>query len=431
MHTASPETLSTDCCIVGGGPAGLMLGYLLALAGVRVVVMEKHADFLRDFRGDTIHPSTLQILHHLGLLEEFLTLPHQRAEKLESEMGGERVTLADFSRLPVKCRFIAFMPQWDFLNFMAAKAAALPNFTLLKSTRFDSLIYQGERVNEADPSSDGIKGKKVSQVGASVADSRDDKVCGVRAITGDRQIEIRAQLVVGADGRSSAVRKQAGLTGQAFGSPRDVLWFRLAKRPDDPEWRSGHQGPKQNFIMIDRGDFWQCGLSIPKDDYPAMIDRGLPSLKDQVAAVAPFPADRLDELAAWDDFKLLIIRIDRLDNWAREGLLCIGDAAHAMSPIGGVGVNLAIQDAVATANLLAVPLLKGKLTLRQLNKVQKRRQFPTCATQFIQIKMSGKKRKENQGSPIPGLIRRFPFLPYVFGWIIGMGFRTERPCHRR
>ena len=397
MQTASTETLPTDCCIVGGGPAGLMLGYLLALAGIRVVVMEKHADFLRDFRGDTIHPSTLQILHHLGLLEEFLTLPHQRAEKLQSETGGEMVTLADFSRLPVKCRFIAFMPQWDFLNFMAAKAAALPNFTLLKSTRFDSLIYQG------------------------------DKVCGVRALSGNTKIEISTQLVVGADGRNSEVREQANLTGRSFGSPRDVLWFRLAKRPEDPQWSSGHQGPKQNFIMIDRGDFWQCGLSIPKGEYPAMIDRGLPLLKDQVAAVTPFPAERLDELAGWDDFKLLIIRIDRLDNWAREGLLCIGDAAHAMSPIGGVGVNLAIQDAVATANLLADPLLQGKLTLRHLNKVQKRRQFPTCATQFIQIKMSGKKRKENQGSPIPGLIRRFPFLPYVFGWIIGMGFRTERP----
>lgn len=397
MQAVLPEILSTDCCIVGGGPAGLMLGYLLARAGVNVVVTEKHDDFLRDFRGDTIHPSTLQILHHLGLLTEFLTLPHQQLEKLQADVDGESVTLANFSRLPVKCRFIAFMPQWDFLNFIAAKAQALPGFTLLRSTECDSLIY------------------------------RDERVCGIR--TGGRSgtREIRSKLVIGADGRRSVVREQAGMTGRSFGSPRDVVWFRLEKLADDPQWRSGHQGPKQNFIMIDRGDDWQCGYSIPKGQFQALSEQGITAFKQQISAVTPFPAARLASLTAWEQLKLLSIRIDRLDEWAKPGVLCIGDAAHAMSPIGGVGVNLAIQDAVATANLLAPYLLKGEVTLRQLRKVQRRRQFPTAATQFIQIKMSGKKRKENQASPIPRLVKRLPFLPYVFGWIIGLGFRTERP----
>jgi len=397
MQTALTETLSTDCCIVGGGPAGLMLGYLLARAGVNVVVTEKHDDFLRDFRGDTIHPSTLQILHHLGLLKEFLTLPHQQMEKLQAEVGGESVTLANFSRLPVKCRFIAFMPQWDFLNFIASKASSLPGFTLLKSTQCDSLIYDAERV------------------------------CGIRTSGKSGPGEIRAKLVIGADGRRSVVREKAGLTGRSLGSPRDVVWFKLEKHPEDPQWSSGHQGPKQNFIMIDRGDYWQCGFSIAKGEFQALSEQGIAAFKQQISAVAPFPEARLASLKEWEQLKLLSIRIDRLDKWAKPGVLCIGDAAHAMSPIGGVGVNLAIQDAVATANLLAPPLLKGSVTLRQLQKVQRRRQFPAAATQFIQVKMSGKKRNKDQASPLPGLVKRLPFLPYVFGWIIGLGFRTERP----
>lgn len=397
MQAPLARTYSTDCCIVGGGPAGLMLGYLLALAGVSVVVVEKHADFLRDFRGDTIHPSTLQILHHLGLLDDFLSLPHQRMERLKADIGGESVTLANFSWLPVKCRFIAFMPQWDFLNFIAAKASKLAGFTLLKSTHFDDLIYE------------------------------DQRVCGIYALSGTEKTVINAKIVVGADGRRSKVREKARLTGRSFGSPRDVVWFRLPKLPDDPQWSSGHQGPKQNFIMIDRGDFWQCGMSIPKGEFQTIISGDLNTFKHQVAAVAPFSAERLAQLKSHEDLKLLSIRIDRLDAWAKEGLLCIGDAAHAMSPIGGVGVNLAIQDAVATANLLATPLRCGRVSLHQLKKVQKRRQFPTSAMQFIQIKMSGRKRDANTKSPMPRLVKRLPFLPYVFGWIIGMGFRTERP----
>ncbi|MBK0035767.1 FAD-dependent oxidoreductase [Erwinia sp. S43] len=391
------ETLTADCCIVGGGPAGLMLGYLLARAGVQVVVLEKHADFLRDFRGDTIHPSTLQIMHHLGLLEDLLKLPHQRAEKLQAEVGGEEVTLANFTRLPVKCKFIAFMPQWDFLNFLAERASALPGFTLLQSCAFDDLI------------------------------TADGRVCGVRAIANGQTREVRARLVVGCDGRHSKVREKAQLSGKSFGAPRDVVWFRLDKREEDPQWGMGHKGPKQNFIMIDRGSFWQCGYSITKGQFGELEAAGIDAFKQHVATVSPFPADRLAELDRWSKLRLLEIRIDRLDSWAKEGLLCIGDAAHAMSPIGGVGVNLAIQDAVSTANLLTRPLLNGEVSLHQLNKVQRRRQFPTCATQFIQIKMSGKKREPGQTSPIPRIVKRYRFLPYVFGWMIGLGFRRETP----
>lgn len=391
------EILTADCCIVGGGPAGLMLGYLLARAGVKVVVTEKHADFLRDFRGDTIHPSTLQILYQLGLLDDLLTLPHQRAERLQAEIDGEEVTLANFTRLPVKCKFIAFMPQWDFLNFLAARAQAFPSFTLLQSCAVDSLIQT------------------------------DGRTCGVRANRAGNPLEIRAGLVIGCDGRQSTVRDQAKLIGQSFGMPRDVVWFRLDKHQDDPQWGMGHKGPKQNFIMIDRGSFWQCGYSIIKGQFPEMAKAGIAAFRQQVASVAPFPPARLTALDSWDQLRLLEIRIDRLHRWAGEGVLCIGDAAHAMSPVGGVGVNLAIQDAVATANLLTGPLLNGRVTLKQLDKVQRRREFPTRATQFIQIKMSGKQRQPGESSPLPRIVRRYRFLPYVFGWIIGLGFRRETP----
>ncbi|MDK2632113.1 FAD-dependent oxidoreductase [Pantoea stewartii subsp. indologenes] len=388
---------SADCCIIGGGPAGLMLAYLLARTGLQVVVLEKHADFLRDFRGDTIHPSTLQIMHHLGLLDALLTLPHQRVEKLQAEMGGEEVTMADFSRLPVRCRFIAFMPQWDFLNFLAEKSAQFSGFTLLKSTVCRELITEN------------------------------GQVCGVLAEQAGQPMEIRARLVVGADGRDSVIRAQAGLSSQHFGAPRDVLWFHLNKQPDDPLTGMGHTGPRNNFIVIDRGDYWQCGLTIPKGQFEALQAQGLDALKDTIAAVSPFAASRLAEVDSWEKLKLLSIRIDRLDQWAKPGVLCIGDAAHAMSPIGGVGVNLAIQDAVAAANLLTRPLRRGTLKLSDLHKVQKRRQFPTVATQFLQIKMSSNKPRASGQSKMPAMMRKFPFLRFVFGRLIGLGFRTERP----
>lgn len=397
MKPEANAILNTDCCIVGGGPAGLMLGYLLVRAGLRVVVIEKHADFLRDFRGDTIHPSTLEIMHQLGLLEALLQLPHQRAEKLQAEIAGQEVTMADFSRLPVQCRFIAFMPQWDFLNFLAQQSAGYAGFTLLQSTTFERFI------------------------------DNQGRVAGIHAITEQGPVEIRAQLVVGADGRNSAVRAAAGLTSRAFGASRDVVWFRLDKQQGDPVWGMGHKGPRQNFIVIDRGEYWQCGYTIPKGEFEELQVAGLDQFKAAIAQVAPFGVARLSQLKEWQQFKLLSIRIDRLDSWMKPGLLCIGDAAHAMSPIGGVGVNLAIQDAVAAANYLTQPLRHGEVTLRDLARVQKRRQFPTVATQFLQIKMSSNKRKPGKKSNMPTLIRRFPFLRFVFGRLIGLGFRMEKP----
>ena len=388
------KTLHTDCCIAGGGPAGLMLGYLLARAGVNVIVIEKHADFLRDFRGDTIHPSTLEVMHQLGLLDELLTLPHQRAEKLQAEVGGEEITMADFSRLPVRCRFIAFMPQWDFLDFLARKARAWDNFTLLQETGFADFIREGDRVT------------------------------GLTTLQGHT---IHAPLVVGADGRHSQVRAKAGLTSQSFGAPRDVLWFSLPKHPDDPALGMGHKGPKQNFIVIDRGDYWQCGYTIEKGEFERLKAGDVAAFITRLAEVAPFSEARLQTLTYWEMFHLLSIRIDRLDSWCRPGVLCIGDAAHAMSPIGGVGVNLAIQDAVATANLLTPSLLRGRVSLKTLQKVQRRRQFPTVATQFLQIKMSSKKRTRSAPSKVPQFISRYPFLRHLFGRLIGLGFRPERP----
>lgn len=397
MQVAQENAISADCCIVGGGPAGLMLGYLLARAGLRAVVIEKHPDFLRDFRGDTIHPSTLEIMRQLGLLDELLTLPHQRAEKLQAEVAGEEITMADFSRLPVECRFIAFMPQWDFLNFLAKKATEFPGFTLLQSTAFDDFIYEN-----------GV-------------------ISGVKTLQGNECHIIRTALVIGADGRNSQVKAKAGLTGKSFGAPRDVLWFRLEKHPDDPQLGMGHKGPKQNFIVIDRGDYWQCGYTIQKNQLDELKLAGLDALKSTMAQVAPFSAERMAEVDEWDKLKLLSIRIDRLDRWMKPGVLCIGDAAHAMSPIGGVGVNLAIQDAVAAANMLTKPLQQGNVALHDLQKVQQRRQFPTVATQFLQIKMSSNKRKRSTPSKVPQIISRFPLLRHLFGRLIGLGFRTEKP----
>ncbi|HSA91367.1 MAG TPA: FAD-dependent oxidoreductase, partial [Burkholderiales bacterium] len=311
-------TARVQCCIAGGGPAGMMLGLLLARAGVRVLVLEKHRDFLRDFRGDTIHPSTLELLHELGLLEAFLRLPHQQVREIRAQIGDTLLPVADFGGLPVRCPFIAMIPQWDFLDFLAHSAARFPGFALRMQAEVTDLIVENGRI-------------------AGVA-------CGAE--------RIRADLVVGADGRHSLVRSRAGLPLVDLGAPIDVLWFRLSRRPGDPQATMGRFDRGSVAVMLNRGDYWQCAFVIGKGSLAALREHGLESLRYRLSRALGFPQQRLMELATWEDLRLLTVQVNRLAQWAREGLLCIGDAAHAMSPVGGVGINLAIQDAVAAANRL-------------------------------------------------------------------------------
>ncbi|MFN7101132.1 MAG: FAD-dependent oxidoreductase [Pseudorhizobium sp.] len=396
------DELQTGCVIAGAGPAGLMLGFLLARAGVDVVVVEKHPDFLRDFRGDTIHPSTLEVMHELGLADEFLALPHTKAPKLSAEMGGRNVTIADFSRLPVRNRFIAFMPQWDFLTFLSAKAGQYPGFRLLMQAKVLELV------------------------------ETDGRVKGLRVETPKGIVTIHSPLVVGADGRNSVVREKAGLEVESFGVPSEVLWMKLSRQPGDPDEVMGHAGPRQGLVLINRGDYWQCGYVVRRGTYAEMQTEGIAALRDKVREISPLAPERIDEIASFDDVSLLTVRIDRMKRWWRPGLLCIGDAAHAMSPIGGVGVNLAIQDAVATANILARPLREGRLTDADLAAVEKRRLFPTKATQKLQLMMRSRRRKdEGDDKPRkgpPAFIRgiaRWPVLAHLAGRLIGLGFRME------
>ena len=385
-----------DCVIAGAGPAGMMAGLLLARAGLQVTVLERHPDFLRDFRGDTIHPATLQLMAQLGWLEAFLKLPHQKAADLHAEIGGQQVTIADFSRLPLECRYIAFMPQWDFLNFLAEKGREVPGFTLLMGHRVTGLLPGGGVAWESD-------------AGAG---------------------QIHAALTIGADGRHSAVRRLAGLEVIDFGSAVDVVWLRLSRRPDDPAPAMSHAGPQQGLVLIDRGDFWQCGYVIRKGSFDDLKAAGLPAFRAAMATLAPLPADRFEEITGWDQVHLLSIRMDRARQWWAPGVLCIGDAAHAMSPVGGFGVNLAIQDAVAAANILARPLREGRLRDGDLARVQARRMFPTRATQGLQRMMRRKRNDKGEAAPRPPgfirLIARHPMLSRLMGRLIGMGFRPER-----
>jgi 2-polyprenyl-6-methoxyphenol hydroxylase-like FAD-dependent oxidoreductase len=394
--------LVTRCCIAGGGPAGMMLGLLLARAGIPVLVLEKHADFLRDFRGDTIHPSTLELMHELGILEEFLRLPHQKVRTLVGQIGDDFVQVADFGHLPTHCRFVVLMPQWDFLDFIAEQAKRYPAFQLGMEAEVTDLIIESGRV------------------------------AGVRAITSEGALEVRADLVVGADGRHSVVRERAGLEIFDLGAPMDVLWMRLSRRPDDPGQTLGRFDAGRIFVMLNRHDYWQCAFVIPKGGYDAVRGRGLASFREEIAQLAPYLRDRTGELGDWSDIKLLTVSVDRLRQWYRPGLLCIGDAAHAMSPVGGVGINLAIQDAVAAANILAAHLQQGPVSERDLRAVQQRREFPTRATQRIQIAVQKRvigrvlaSTRKLSAPLIVRLLRLMPFLTRLPARLIGLGVRPE------
>ncbi len=393
---------TTQCCIVGGGPAGMMLGFLLARAGVDVTVLEKHADFLRDFRGDTIHPSTLEIMHELGLLDEFLKLPHRQVQRLGGVVGDTPIRIADFSYLPTRCKFIALMPQWDFLDFLADNGRRYPSFDLRMRAEVTDLIEEGGRV------------------------------VGVRATTPDGPLTVRSTLVVGADGRTSDVRERAGLKVEDIGAPVDVLWMRLSRRESDGAEALGRIAPGKMFVMIDRGDYWQCAYVIPKGAADAVKAAGIEAFRAGIVSVAPVMQDRVHELKSFDDVKLLTVKIDRLEIWHKPGLLCIGDAAHAMSPVGGVGVNLAIQDAVAAANRLVAPLRAGTLSDDDLAAVQQRRMFPTRMIQRLQVLIQDNVLSRvlaSRGTIAPPwpvrLLSGCPMLQRIPARLVGLGFRPE------
>jgi len=394
--------ISTRCCIAGGGPAGMMLGFLLARAGVEVVVLEKHPDFFRDFRGDTVHPSTLEIMHELGLLDEFLKLPHQKVERINVQIGDERLGLIDLTHLPTRCKYVALMPQWDFLNFLAAQGRRCKTFDLRLQAEATDLIEEGGRV------------------------------VGLRAGTPDGTLTIRADLVVGCDGRHSTVRERAGLKSDDFGAPMDVLWFRIARKDTDAAEAFGHIEAGRMMVLLDRGDYWQCAYVIPKGGIDRVKAAGLDAFRQRVVAMTPGFADRVGGLKSWDDVKLLTVTVDRLRRWWRPGLICIGDAAHAMSPIGGVGVNIAVQDAVAAANRLAGPLKAGALTAADLAAIERRRSFPARATQRLQLLMQNRiigPALRSAQRPKPPLLFRlfnvFPVLRRIPARMLGLGVRPE------
>ena len=395
--------MKVRCCIVGGGPAGMMLGYLLGRAGIDVVVLEKHADFFRDFRGDTVHPSTLQVMDELGLIDGFLKLPHQRLQTMDGLFGGTSVRVADLSRLHVKYPFIAFMPQWDFLNFLRESGKRFASLKVMMSTEAVDLIKRG------------------------------DAIAGVRAKTPEGMIDIEADLTVACDGRHSLVRERAGLEVEELGAPMDVLWFRAGKAPNENERVFARVDPGKMMVTFDRGDYWQCAYIIAKGQYDAVKARGLPALLDDVVRMAPILKTGIAEVKSWDDVKLLTVAINRLKRWTRPGLLCIGDAAHAMSPVGGVGVNLAVQDAVATANILAAKLMEGYRSEEELDEVRKRREFPVRMTQRMQVVMQNNiisMALKPGGEPlqVPLVMRLLTAVPWLQGItarFIGLGVRPE------
>jgi 2-polyprenyl-6-methoxyphenol hydroxylase-like FAD-dependent oxidoreductase len=398
------ESLQTRCCIAGGGPAGMMFGFLLARAGVDVLVLEKHPDFLRDFRGDTVHPSTLELMYELGLLEDFLRRHHQRIFELGAQIDQLTAKVVDFTHLPTHCKFTALMPQWDFLNFIAEKAKVYPQFHLRMQAEVIDLIEDAGHI------------------------------VGVRLKTPEGDLEVRADLVVGADGRHSIVRQKAGLEVIDRGAPIDVLWMRISRAPGDPPQTLGRFHGGNVLVMLNRDNYWQCAFVIAKGAFDDIRANGLEAFRDEIARIAPFLAVRTSEVKSWDDIKLLSVAVDHLREWARPGLLCIGDSAHAMSPIGGVGINLAIQDAVAAANILAPSLERsGPIGLAELRQVQKRREFPTNVVQGFQVfahkrfvgpalRFKGPVRR----LPLPlALLNRFSLLRRLPALFLGVGVRPE------
>lgn len=359
------RTIQTHCCIVGGGPAGMMLGYLLGRAGIETLVLEKHADFFRDFRGDTVHPSTLQVMDELGLIDGFLKVPHQQLQKMDGQFGDDTIRIADLTRVNVKYPFIAMMPQWDFLNFLRESGKRFACLKVMMNTNATDLIRSG------------------------------DAVVGVNADTPEGPVEIRASLTIGCDGRHSVVRERAGLQLEEIGAPMDVLWFRAGRRANETENLFARIQTGKMLVTFDRGDYWQCAYVIAKAQFDAVKARGLDAFRNDVIGMAPVLSAGMSDVKSWDDVKLLTVAINRLKRWTLPGLLCIGDAAHAMSPVGGVGVNLAIQDAVATANLLAAKLAalkntKGCPSEENLDVVRRRREFPVRMTQAMQVVVQNK-----------------------------------------
>jgi 2-polyprenyl-6-methoxyphenol hydroxylase-like FAD-dependent oxidoreductase len=395
--------LQTACCIVGGGPAGMMLGYLLARQGIEVVVVEKHGDFLRDFRGDTVHPSTLDALESLGLLDDFLAIPHTRLTRFAVQVGGETLPGPDLRFITAHNKYLVLMPQWDFLNFLAERAKRFPSFHVMMNAECTDLVRDGWRVT------------------------------GVKVATEQGERIVLADLVVGCDGRRSTVREKAGLPIRDLGAPIDVLWMRLERRPDDPPQTFGSIELGHFMVLLDRTTYWQCAYVIPKGAFDEIRGRGIEAFHDDVRAGAPFLGDRMNVLT-WDDVKLLSVSVDRLRTWATPGLLCIGDAAHAMSPVGGVGINLAIQDAIATSNILGSALRERRLSMADLRRIQRRRQFAVRITQAAQVRAHRRflapalaRTDPSSLDAIKRGIRTFGFLRYLLAQFVGVGVRPERP----